>query len=444
MSTKQISPNKNPADKVLPSGYEQQYLPDNWFNVVPTGLMLINNDGYIVKANHKAQNIFKTKSSEMLNKHLSQFFSNVKGEQKLDKIRDFINSARPIDDGSGFQVNATKLDGTHFPIYIAPLWTKNNSQNVGIFSIFDRTEACKSLKELENLQQSLEFKVRLRTIELADKVRERDAAQKKLKETLKTLQQTQDELIVSEKMSALGQLVAGVAHEINTPIGISLTAITHLSEKLTEISDDYQNQSMTKNGLENFLENSKEVTEIILSNINRASELIRSFKNIAVDQTSADKRVFELNEYLFELITSLRPAIKASKVEVKINCPKRLELFTFPGALAQVLTNLINNSIIHAFSPEQTGCITIDAKLDGDQIHLTYSDDGTGMDKATMKKVFDPFFTTKRGQGGSGLGMHLVFNLVTTTLQGKISGKSSVKKGSTFIITIPTNLKENN
>jgi signal transduction histidine kinase len=214
-----------------------------------------------------------------------------------------------------------------------------------------------------------------------------------------------------------------------------------LDEKVKELEKKYLAKKMGRNDLESFFKSAYESSAIILSNIRRASALIRSFKNIAVDQSTADQRKFNLKDYLDEIVLSMKPALKKTNIHVEIECPENLELNTFPGALAQIITNLINNSLLHAFEGQETGCIKIGAEQDEVYLNLTYSDNGKGMNEDTLGKIFDPFFTTKRGQGGSGLGMHLVFNLATT-LRGKITVKSTPNQGAEFTLTIPIEIKE--
>ena len=190
--------------------------------------------------------------------------------------------------------------------------------------------------------------------------------------------------------------------------------------------------------LEDFQNSAQESAQIILRNLNRADRLVRSFKLIAVDQTTEERRVIELGAYLNEILTSLGPVLKKSPHRVTIACPDSLPMNTYPGALYQIISNLVMNSLIHAYDPGQTGAISIQAQRNETEVLLRYSDDGKGMSDEVRSQIFEPFFTTRRGQGGSGLGMHVVYNLVTQLLKGSIRVESSPGAGATFEIVLPT------
>ncbi|MBW1899261.1 MAG: HAMP domain-containing histidine kinase, partial [Deltaproteobacteria bacterium] len=180
-----------------------------------------------------------------------------------------------------------------------------------------------------------------------------------------------------------------------------------------------------------------ESSSIIHKNLNRAADLIKSFKQVAVDQSGEVKRKFKLKRYTDELFISLRPKLKKTPHKIRFNCPEDLEIDSYPGIYSQIITNFILNSLNHGFEEGEEGLITIDIKKDGGELLVEYSDNGKGMEEETFKKIFDPFFTTSRGLGGTGLGMHIVYNLVTLTLGGKIKCFSLPGEGTTFLIRIP-------
>jgi signal transduction histidine kinase len=189
--------------------------------------------------------------------------------------------------------------------------------------------------------------------------------------------------------------------------------------------------------VEKYLTTAKEASELILTNLRRASDLIRSFKQVAVDQSAEEKRKFNIKTYIDELLLSIRPKYKKTQHTISVQCPEDLEINSYPGAFAQIITNLIMNSLIHGFEDIEAGNIVIDVTTDGNQIQIIYKDDGKGMDEGTVQKVFEPFFTTKRSHGGTGLGMHLVYNLVTQTMGGIIECYSNQGRGVEFRISFP-------
>ncbi len=254
---------------------------------------------------------------------------------------------------------------------------------------------------------------------------------------LDQLHNTQAQLIAAEKMAALGRLVAGLAHEINTPIGIAVTAASVWEDHAHEIWQRYQNNQMQRADFEAFLQISKESGKLLTHNLQRAAELIQSFKQVAIDQSSEAARVINLTAYLREVVASLQPELKRSQLTIQISGDETIVLKSYPGALSQIMTNLIINSLIHAYEPADAGRLTITVSQQNARACLTYTDDGKGIPSEHQDKIFEPFFTTHRGQGGSGLGLHIVYNLVTQKLGGDIWFQSQVGVGTTFTITLP-------
>jgi signal transduction histidine kinase len=230
--------------------------------------------------------------------------------------------------------------------------------------------------------------------------------------------------------------VAGVAHEINTPLGVTVTAASHLREEALRIA---RAQSLDADDLAGFHATIGESSEIILRNLQRADRLIKSFKLVAVDQTTEERRSIELGAYLNDIMVSLGPSLKKTSHTVAIVCPEPVWLDTYPGALYQIVSNLVMNALHHAFTPEQAGTITVDARRNDNVVELTYRDNGIGMSDEVRARVFEPFFTTRRGQGGSGLGLHVVYNLVTQLLKGSIRVDSAPGAGTVFEIFLPQN-----
>ena len=262
-----------------------------------------------------------------------------------------------------------------------------------------------------------------------------------LNTALTQLQQAQGELVRQEKLASLGGLVAGVAHEINTPLGICVTATSHLVEELRLTREELANGEMTEDSLQTFFDVVDQSLRIMTTNTQRAAALVRSFKQVAVDQSSGDIRSFNLRNYLNEVLLSLQPKLKGRPVQVEVDCAHDLVLDSYPGAVSQIVTNMVVNSLVHGFEREQAGKIAIRAALDGDTVTLTYADDGAGMDKESLDKLFDPFFTTKRGSGGSGLGAHILFNLVTGALGGAVHVNSAPGQGLHYELRFPRSMR---
>ena len=285
-------------------------------------------------------------------------------------------------------------------------------------------------QEVLKLNQELEDKVGKRTEALKESNQE-------LLSTLEKLHQYQGQLVESEKMASLGDMVAGVAHEVNTPIGLGVTASTLLSDRLDEITTAYNDKTLRSSQLKKFLSDGQENIGIIIRNLNRAADLISSFKKVAVDQSNEEDRLFNVKELCNEVLLTLAPQIKNLPHEIIIDCPEELMIYSKPGPINQILINLILNSIIHGFENQEHGEINIHIMPMSEQLNIYYKDNGRGIEEKIKNKVFDPFTTTKRGEGGSGLGLHLVYNLVTQALGGTILLDSTLGEGTSFEINFP-------
>lgn len=279
---------------------------------------------------------------------------------------------------------------------------------------------------------ALRKEVSNRTLELFEKREE-------LKSVISEMKSTRDKLVEAEKMASLGSLVSGVAHEVNTPLGMGVTLASHLQTETTELLKKVESGQLKRSGLESYCNEAGETCELLLSNLGRAANLIRSFKQVAVDQSCDEVRSFKASEYLQEVLLSLNPKLKKTQIQVVIEAPENeMEIQTYPGAIAQIVTNLVMNALIHAFdNGNNSGKILFSIEFDKSHVQLTVTDDGNGMEEIVRDKVFDPFFTTKRGSGGSGLGMNIVYNLTAHQLRGSISCKSSIGKGTSFSLRFP-------
>jgi signal transduction histidine kinase len=253
------------------------------------------------------------------------------------------------------------------------------------------------------------------------------------------LKLTQVQLLENEKMASLGGLVAGVAHEVNTPIGIVLTSISFMKERCHTIITAMADKTLSSKQLSKFTDELEQGFDLSLRNISRAVDLIEGFKLIAVDSVVDDARTLNIHDYLEDVIRSLKPKAKQSQVNIKLICANDVLITSYPGAIAQITNNLIINSLVHAFADvnDGSGEITIEVKRSAQSIELHYADNGCKLDEETKSQLFEPFYTTKRGQGGSGLGAHIVYNLVTQKLKGTIELITDQAQGKTFKIIIP-------
>jgi two-component system NtrC family sensor kinase len=259
----------------------------------------------------------------------------------------------------------------------------------------------------------------------------------KVIEKTSQLKDAQEQLVQSEKMASLGSLVAGVSHELNTPIGIALTASTSLLSMTKDMRHRLETNTLKKSSLNSYFDQACSATELVESNINRATELITSFKQVAVDQTSERRRHFNLNQSIEDVVKTLTPKLKATSHKVVIEVEENIEMHSYPGPLGQVLTNFITNTLIHGFEHMEEGLMKITGSSDQHNIVLTYSDNGCGIEEANLPKIFDPFYTSKLGKGGSGLGLNVVYNLCTGILGGEIEVTSAAGDGITFTLTLP-------
>jgi PAS domain S-box-containing protein len=278
-------------------------------------------------------------------------------------------------------------------------------------------------ESLQHLAAELESRVIARTREL--------------EETNQSLSQAMQQLVQSEKLASLGNLVAGVAHELNTPIGNALTVATALRDMQKQFSHQVAEGTLKRSSLERFFAENEEAASLVERNLSRAASLISQFKQVAVDQASVRRRKFDLRETINDVLSTLSPRLKRLPHRLDVQVAEGVLLDSFPGPLEQVLTNLIENSLVHAFTPGQVGHIRITATKTATRIRLQYQDDGVGIPAAVRHRVFDPFFTTRLGQGGSGLGLYLVYALVTGPLGGSICIVDQTQAGTCFDLDFP-------
>ena len=265
------------------------------------------------------------------------------------------------------------------------------------------------------------------------------ASKEKAENALFELNAAQQNLIDAERLAALGGLVAGVAHEVNNPIGISLTVASSFARRTEMFEAELRSETgLRRSQLEEFVRTSRDAAQQLVGNLQRAGELIHSFKQVAVDRSHAERRLFNLSEATDQIIASLRPALKKASIGLSVEVPESLVIDGYPGSYGQILTNLFLNAANHAFADGRSGAITISAKPRGnDDVEIIFADNGAGMTPDVQRQAFDPFFTTRRNEGGTGLGLHIVYNLVTQQLGGRMMLDSRLGQGTTFRIIMP-------
>ncbi len=300
-----------------------------------------------------------------------------------------------------------------------------------IFTLIDITHQREIEQEVRDINQQLERRVQARTENL-------EVANRELNNALASLQAMQSELVRSEKMAALGSLVAGIAHELNTPIGNCVTVGSTLREQAQDLTGHFQRGDLRRSMMQTFIENFLWGTDILMSSLTRASELIGSFKRVAVDQSSDQRREFDLQKTLQEVCLTLEPMFKNTPFGLTIDVEADVAMDSYPGAMGQLVTNFVSNALQHGFEGRSRGLMHLHATMSGQgQVTLHFTDDGIGMTEDTRNRVFDPFFTTKLGQGGSGLGMNIVYNIVHDVLGGSISVQSVMGEGTQITVALP-------
>lgn len=315
-------------------------------------------------------------------------------------------------------------DGRQVHMIISAETIEYDNESCVLAILVNQTERLRTEMEIKALNEKLETRVEQRTAELSA--------------ALINLQKAQEELVHSEKLASLGQLVAGVAHELNTPIGNALITTSALGDATRAFDAVLKEGNIKRSTLDHYIQQSLEGTMLAERSLHRASDLVRSFKQVAVDQTSERRRDFDLAEVVNEVVDTLRPNLKGTSVKVQIAIAPGMGMESFPGPLGQVVINLVMNAVLHAFDGREEGLVTIRAKLlkDGG-VSLECADNGSGIAPEHLSRIFDPFFTTRLGQGGSGLGLAIVHRLVTQVLGGQITVDSSAAQGTAFTLRLP-------
>ncbi|MYN46983.1 PAS domain S-box protein [Pseudoduganella sp. FT93W] len=397
------------------------------FDMAPLPLTVSDRAGRMIAANRAVTETFGHPVAELIGKRSEEvrFWASAVERKRIWNM--YQNDGAVHGDIAGVVL----ADGS---VGSVAIWSSSltlDGQEAIIWALLDLTEELNAKRELKDLNFSLEQRVKERSAAL-------ERANTELQATLETLRMTQSELLSAEKMASLGSLVAGIAHELNTPIGNSLLASTSLRDRVIEFDRKVAAGALRRSELVTHLEEVRMASELISGSLHKAAELISSFKQIAVDQTNDQRREFDLLSAVHDTVATYMPRLRRAECEVRLQINEGLMLDSYPGALYQVLNNLINNALNHAFEQRKGGHITIRAEvIDDSSIGLLFADDGAGMPEEVLRRVFDPFFTTKMGQGGTGLGMNIVYNVVTGVLGGRISIDSTPGAGTSVRLILP-------
>ena len=406
---------------------------------IADGVITIDRHGTIRSFNRAAEDLFGYQTERVVGGRIEILMDPETASAHQGFIDRLISTKQPrIMGGPGRELVAQHADGRDLDVELRVSEMRVGDERVYIGTVRDISERKRAETEIHALNASLERRVEERTRDLKEMALHLDA-------TLKEMESAQSQLAQSEKMAALGSLVAGVAHEVNTPIGISVTAISHVHETQKLLKSDLASGTLSKSRLDRHLLQIDEGSTLVLANLRRAADLIHSFKQVAVDQSNEEARPFNLGDYITEVLLSLSPRFKKTAVEVGTDLAPEVMMHSFPGAIAQVITNLVLNSILHGFDKgKEPGTVTVQTRTqpalnpeDPPLITLSVTDDGRGMTEEIRKTVFHPFVTTRAGDAGTGLGMHIVYNVVTDRLGGTIRCESEPGEGVTFVINIP-------
>jgi PAS domain S-box-containing protein len=335
-------------------------------------------------------------------------------------VRSIMDTGEPV---IGIEVAGQRADQTDERFWIT-YWHPLRSPSGEIIGVNVAAEEVTERKRAEAALHASQQEIR----------KARDSAEA----ALRHLQETQDFLIEAEKLAALGRLVAGVAHEINNPVGTCLTVASALELRTAAFAVEVAQGDLKRSSWNEFLQTSREASSQLIANLNHAAELIQSFKQVATDRNYSNQRIFDLGDLTEQVVKSLRPGLGKRNLTLNVECQRNLTMNSFPGPYGQVLTNLFLNSVAHAFPDGEGGIVDIRVRASGhDKVEVIFSDDGCGMSLGVKRQAFDPFFTTRRNQGSTGLGLHIVHNIVTNCLGGRLNLDSKTGEGTKIRIVLP-------
>jgi PAS domain S-box-containing protein len=388
------------------------------YDTAPIGLACLSPDCRYLQINQRLTEICGISVEDHLGRSVRDCVPALAGAVE-DIVRSIMETGEPV---TGIEVAGQRADQTGERFWIT-YWHPLRSPSGEIVGINVAAEEITERKRAETALQASEREIRSA----------RDAAEA----ALRNLQETQNSLIEAEKLAALGRLVAGVAHEINNPVGTSLTVASSLERKIAVIAEEFAQDHLKRSSLREFLETSREASSQLVANLNRAAQLIQSFKQVATDQNYSNRRMFDLGDLTEQIVMSLRPGLKGQNLNLNVECQPDLTMNSYPGPYGQVLTNLFLNSVMHAFADGKGGTVDIKVQASGtDNVEILFCDDGCGMSLDIRRKAFDPFFTTRRDRG-TGLGLHIVYSIVTDCLGGRLTLDSAPGEGTKIVMVLP-------
>jgi PAS domain S-box-containing protein len=389
------------------------------YDTAPIGLAVLSPDCRYLQINQRLTEICGISVEDHLGRSVRDCVPALAGVVE-DIVRSIMDTGVPV---TGIEVAGQRADQTDERFWIT-YWHPLRSPSGEIVGV---NVAAEEITERKRVEASLQASVQ-------ETRHARDAAEA----ALQNLRETQNSLIEAEKLAALGRLVAGVAHEINNPVGTSLTVASALERKIAVIAAEFAQDNLKRSSLKEFLEISREASSQLVTNLNHAGELIQSFKQVATDRNYSYQRIFDLGDLTEQVAMSLWPGLGKQNLTLNVQCQRDLTMNSYPGPYRQVLTNLFLNAVTHAFPDDKEGTVDIRVLASGDDyVEIVFSDDGCGMSSSVRRKAFDPFFTTRRDQGSTGLGLHIVYSIVTNCLGGRLNLDSKPDEGTKIQIILP-------
>jgi PAS domain S-box-containing protein len=389
------------------------------YDTAPIGLAFLSPDCRYLQINQRLTEICGISVEDHLGRSVRECVPAL-AEAVEGIVRSIMDTGEPV---IGIEVAGQRADQTDERFWIT-YWHPLRSPSGEIIGVNVAAEEITERKRVEAALQASERELRSA----------RDAAEA----ALRNLQETQNFLIEAEKLAALGRLVAGVAHEINSPVGTCLTVASSLDVRTAAFAVEVEQGNLKRSRLNQFLETSREASLQLVANLNHAAELVQSFKQVATDRNYSNQRIFELGDLTEQIAMSLRPGLGKQGLTLNVECQRNLTMNSYPGPYGQVLTNLFLNSVAHAFPDGKGGIISIRARASGkDDVEVVFSDDGCGMSLDVRRQAFDPFFTTRRNQGGTGLGLHIVYSIVTNCLGGRLNLDTEPDEGTRIQLILP-------